>query len=129
VIAWTIWAAVGLYLWSLARGARWAWVAGCGCYLAHVAVAFGTVYGWSHAVAVAETARQTRELFGVEAGYGVWFNYVFTAVWAGDAAWWVWGEASRARRARWVTWLVQGYMGFMVAQGAVVVEVLRRVKG
>jgi hypothetical protein len=30
-----------------------------------VAVAFGTVYGWSHAVAVAETARQTRELFGV----------------------------------------------------------------
>ena len=45
------------------------------------------------------TARQTAELFRIRWGGGLYFNYVFTAVWAADVLWmWAKPEAYRARR-------------------------------
>jgi hypothetical protein len=102
------------------RAARVLWSAGVLVYLAHVAAAFHLVHGWSHQAALAETARQSRELFGVDAGFGLWFNYLFTAVWAGDAAWWWIDEDAYRRRARWISITVHAFIAFMFFNGAVV---------
>lgn len=64
--------------------ARWLSAAAYALYLAHVYLAFDQRYGWSHAAAYAETARQTRELFGLDWGGGIYFNYAFTLLWPVD---------------------------------------------
>ncbi|MBI2688847.1 MAG: hypothetical protein HYX27_21295 [Acidobacteria bacterium] len=125
MILWTIRIAALLYSIALVqiirgRDARVLWTAGCASYLAHVAAAFQWVYGWSHAIAVRETARQTRELFGLDWGVGIWFNYAFTLVWLGDVLWWWIAPESRERRADWIGKTIHGYMVWMFLNGAVV---------
>lgn len=100
--------------------ARALWSAGVVVYLAHVAAAFHLVHGWSHQAALVETARQTRELFGIESGFGLWFNYLFTVVWLADAAWWWIDEPGYRDRSAWVSGAVHGFIGFMFFNGAVV---------
>lgn len=126
--AWTIATArVALVLYAAAlivllRGgsARALWSAGVIAYLAHVTAAFHFVHEWSHQSALAETARQTRELFGVDSGFGLWFNYLFTVVWTADAAWWWIDEDGYGRRPRWVSVAVHAFIAFMFFNGAVV---------
>lgn len=120
VTLWTIRISTLLYLlalrdWIGGRGdrARALWAAGCGFYLLHVVAAFHFQYDWSHAVAVRETARQTKALFGVDDGSGIYWNYVFTAVWLGDVI-------LGANKKPWITWCVHGFMGFMFFNGAIV---------
>jgi hypothetical protein len=96
------------------------WTAGMLVYLVHVCAAFHVVHGWSHGAAVAETARQTRALFGVDTGVGIWFNYLFTAVWAADAAWWWLDPGGYHRRPAAATGAVHAFMAFMFFNGAVV---------
>jgi len=96
------------------------WTAGMVVYLAHVSAAFHYVHGWSHGAAVAETARQTHALFGVDTGAGIWFNYVFTAVWAADAGWWWLDPGGYHRRRGQVSAAVHGFLAFMFFNGAVV---------
>jgi hypothetical protein len=100
--------------------ARWLWTAGCLLYLAHVASAFHFVHGWSHQAAYRETARRTAELFGLSWGGGLYFNYLFTAVWVGDVLYWWRGLARYAARPRWYDALVQAFLAFMAFNGAVV---------
>ena len=102
------------------RLARLLWSAGLLAYLAHVGTAFHFVHGWSHQAAVVETARQTRELFGLETGVGIWFNYLFTAVWGADVAWWWLDEDSYVRRTVLVSAGVHAFLAFMFFNGAVV---------
>ncbi len=40
---------------------------------------------WSHSEAHAATAKQTRELMGVEFGAGIYFKYLFMLAWAYDS--------------------------------------------
>ena len=54
----------------------------------HVAAAFHYYYEWSHAVGLAETARQTEELTGMASGSGLYLNYLFTLVWLADGIYW-----------------------------------------
>lgn len=100
--------------------ARALWSAALVAYLAHVTAAFQIVHDWSHQAALAETARQTREMFGVDTGFGLWFNYLFTVVWAGDAAWWWIDEAGYRRRPAWVSIGMHAFLAFMFFNGAVV---------
>lgn len=129
----TVWTArVAAALWVcalvwMARGrwsrARWATVLGVVAYLAHVWCAFAFHYQWSHTVAYRETARQTGQLFGVDWGGGLWLNYLFTAVWAGEAvAVWRRPGWSRARVA------AQVFLGFIVVNGTVVVWVMKWIR-
>jgi len=99
---------------------RGLWTAGMLVYLVHVCAAFHVVHGWSHEAALAETALQTRELFGVDTGVGIWFNYLFTAVWATDVGWWWLDRAGYHRRSARVSATVHGFMAFMFFNGAVV---------
>ena len=90
--------------------ARWLSGAAYVLYLAHVYLAFDQRYGWSHAAAYAETARQTRELFGLDWGGGIYWNYAFTLLWPLDILF-----PGRA----WSGWL-HGFLIFMFVNGVFV---------
>jgi hypothetical protein len=96
----TIWSALALFAAGIVGRARlgdrassrawpWqVWIAGlCLCAI-HFALAFAVVHGWSHAAAERATAAQTKAVFGLDWGGGVYVNYLFLAVWALDA--WMW---------------------------------------
>src|SRR5829696_6401898 len=80
---------------------QWAWwsfTTGLLLAVFHTVVSFAVVHDWSHAHAVRSTALQTQEVYGIDAGWGVYVNYVFLAVWLADAWWW---RADPARPPRW----------------------------
>ena len=124
----TIWAALLLYAAGeygrtrrpATAWARPVWLLGAAAYLAHVAAAFAAHHGWSHAAAYAYTASRTEVLLGLPWGGGLWVNYAFTVLWAGEALWWGTMPGNYARRARaWMT-VVRGAFLFMIVNGAVV---------
>ena len=128
----TIWLALVLYALSdflrrrtrtrprLESWARWSWSAGLSVYLAHVAAAFHFYHDWSHAAAYADTARQTEDLFGINWGGGIYFNYAFTAVWLEDTLWWWLAPGSFQRRPRYVDATIRAFFLVMIFNAAVV---------
>lgn len=58
-----------------------AWIAGASALLVHIAGSYGLVHHWSHAEALDATARQSEQVVGVRAAWGVYVNFVFAAVW------------------------------------------------
>lgn len=130
---WTIRLALACYVaflagWLVARSprwpgvSRWLWTAGCVFFVLHVMAAFQFYHGWSNASAVAQTAKETKELLGVAFGEGIYFSYLFLAVWVLDVAlWWIVGPTYLSR-PRWLGWLVHGYLGFIALNGAIVFE-------
>ena len=120
--------AVGLLWLGCGRPRTWQrivrpiWTAGCGLFLIHVAAAFHYHYGWSHATALAETARETFEATGFRSGSGLYLNYLFTLLWVGDVMlWWLRPEAYLARARRYDLAL-HGFFLFMAFHATVVFE-------
>ncbi|MFM8471335.1 MAG: hypothetical protein ACKODH_15470 [Limisphaerales bacterium] len=68
------------------RTFRCVWLAGALLLLVHLLAAFHFKHHWSHAAAYADTARQTREVAGLDWGGGVYFNYLLVGLWLADAA-------------------------------------------
>jgi pyridoxal biosynthesis lyase PdxS len=83
--------------------------------------AFHFYYDWSHAVGMAETARQTAEQTGIRSGSGLVVNYLFTVIWVADAVyWWRVGlERYRVRPAS-VHGVLHAFFLLMVVNGTVV---------
>ena len=109
VTLWTVRAACVLYVLAARplAGAQTAlrssvWTLAFACYLGHVVSAFAFHYDWSHRAAYAETARQTAGLFKIQWGGGLYFNYLFTAIWAADVFWMWANPASYRSRPRWI---------------------------
>src|SRR5262245_33012813 len=100
--------------------ARALWAAGAALAAVHIAFAFHLRHAWSHASAVAETARQTEQLVGFRFGGGVFVNYAFLAVWTADALWWGLSPASFARRPPALDAAVRLFLLFIVVNGAIV---------
>jgi hypothetical protein len=103
----------------LRREVRWLWATGALAMAAHLVAAMHLRHEWSHALAVAETARQTLARFGLNWGGGIWFNYALTILWLADAVWaWrdleAWGRPSPWRACR------RAFFLFMWLNGAVV---------
>ncbi|HWZ31462.1 MAG TPA: hypothetical protein VNX18_09030 [Bryobacteraceae bacterium] len=109
---------MSLALWLKRRdaAARISWTLACAFYLAHVAAAFQFQHHWSHQAAYLETARQTADVFGVNWGGGLYFNYVFTVVWIADV-WWLWRNGARPP---WMTVAIHTFFGFMFFNATVV---------
>jgi hypothetical protein len=105
---------------SKLRRARLAWTVGFLVFLLHVACAFQFFYGWSNTMAYAETARRTAELVGLAWGGGLYANYAFTLLWAADVCWWWIAPSTYRARPCGVEWAVQGFLGFIAFNGAVV---------
>ena len=98
------------------------WTCAFALFVVHVLASFHFVHHWSHSAAYRATAKQTLELLGIEVGTGVYFNYLFLAVWAADVinAW------TNFSVGRWmVQWLLRiglMYMLFIAFNGVVVFE-------
>lgn len=127
---WTIWIALVLFAAGEAgrrRGARrgstpaWAWpvfAAGAVLSAIHVTLAMWLAHGWSHDSAVAVTARQTKAVYGLDWGGGVFANYAFVAVWAFDA--WRWRAGVARHGSDPLTWPIRIFFLVMIANGAIV---------
>jgi hypothetical protein len=133
VTRWTIRLSLLLYASALAarllgrggrgvnREARLAWTAGCGCLWLHMAAAFHFYHAWSHQAAYEATARDTQAIIGIPFGGGVYFNYVFAALWTADCvAWWRRGLDSVSARHVWMRAAVHAFMAFIVFNATVV---------
>jgi hypothetical protein len=89
----TIWIALTLFViaqYGLRRAGTAPWVlsiniAGLVLCVIHIVIAMASVHGWSHASAIEATARSAAAVYGLRWGGGVFVNYLFVAVWAGDA--------------------------------------------
>ena len=66
---------------AAATAARILLTLGAGLFAAHVASAFSVFYGWSHQLALDDTARQARDVTGWSAGWGIYLNYLFLFSW------------------------------------------------
>lgn len=98
---------------------RLVWTIGCGLFVAHVIAAFGYYHHFSHEAAYDETARQTQAQLGFAIGGGIYFSYLFLAVWIVDAAWrWI----APGTRPSWFDWPLHAYMFFIAFNGAIVFE-------
>ncbi len=110
--------------WSLARGL---WTLGLILTVVHVLAVFHFIHGWDHAVAVEHTASKVAEMtvaWGFPPwrfGEGLYFNYVFLALWAFDCgSWWWLGHTGYAARGRWLTAIIFAALAFIVIQATVV---------
>jgi hypothetical protein len=96
------------------RSVRWCWTWAAVCFFAHVIAAFQFFYHWSHHIAF----DQTRQTSGF--GAGIYFSYLFTAVWAADVAWWWLRPTGYAARPKWISRGLHAFMAFMIFNGTVV---------
>lgn len=99
-------------LWSLACLLTWA----------HVLLAFHTHHHWSHAEAYEHTATETARKVGLNWGGGIWFNYLFLALWSVDAIWWWCRPESYQARAGWISIALHAYLAFIAFNATVVFE-------
>ncbi len=102
------------------NAARCCWTAGLLLLAAHIVAVFGVYHHWSHAEALAHTARRTAELTSWHWGGGLYFNYLFLALWIVDVLWWWRNPASYVRRACWIEATIQGYLAFIVVNATIV---------
>ena len=99
---------------------RWLWTVGWLLAVVHVVCVFQLDHGWSHARAVADTARRTAEQTGWEFGGGVYFNYAFLLVWGLDAgSSWLAPQHYHCR-SRVLTAAIVGYLLFIAFNSTVV---------
>ena len=69
----------------LLDGAKHIWLLGSFFSLLHAMAAMIFYHHGSHALAAADTARQTQALLGISVGAGIYFNYAFVLIWLVDA--------------------------------------------
>lgn len=105
---------------GVARIAAALWGIGCAFYIVHVTCAFAYFHHWSHAAALEHTAVRSAEVVGVRFGGGLYFNYLFTALWIGDAAWMLFGRDGYRRRSKCYDLAMHGFLLFMVVNAVVV---------
>jgi hypothetical protein len=73
------------------------WFLGAWAFLLHVVIAFTFGHGWSHAAAYEHVERASGF------GEGLYVSYLFTLVWAADAAWLTMWSRSYEPTPRWST--------------------------
>jgi len=100
--------------------ARITWSIACAFYLAHVVAAFQSVHHWSHTAAYRETARQTAQVFAIDWGGGLYFNYLFTLIWIADALYWWQAGLQKYRNRHWIGAAVHFFMAFIFFNATVV---------
>jgi len=123
ILATALWAAaevVRLVRPHAIEPARQLWTAALILAVLHAALAFASVYGWSHHTAMLATARQTASVTGLEWGGGLFVNYLFLAAWTLDTLWWWRAPAARLARSPRLEQLRLACFVFMFINGAIV---------
>jgi len=123
--------AVATAAWAAAEYLRWRaparfaafralWSSGVLLLIGHAIAVFHFIHGWSHAAALAHTARQTAAFTGFNWPWGLYINYGFIALWLLDCAWSWWDSDSYQRGSRTVGDWRLGVFLFMFVNGAVI---------
>ena len=99
--------------------ARRLWTISLALALLHAVVAFELVYQWSHEAASVDTARQTAAVTGIVWGGGIYVNYLFLALWLGDAFWWWIAPGAYIRRSVRIERARLALFVFMFVNGAI----------
>ena len=105
------------------RGYVGAWsISATGAILlaAHIVVAMAVRHGWSHALAVEATARQTSDVFGLNWGGGVYVNYVFAVVWIAELFVWRQWPEGYALQPLWIKWSLRAFYAVIIVSAAVI---------
>ena len=103
--------------------ARNFWTIACASLIIHVAFAYHFYHAWSHASAYVETAVQTKEVYGVNWGGGVFINYALMLGWMADVALWWWhGLESYRRRPKAFNIAWHAFLFFIFFNATVVFE-------
>ena len=105
---------------SLRPAARLLFLLGALLCVVHLLIAMQAVHGWDHRAAVAATAAQTAQVYGVPWGGGVYVNYLLAAVWIADALQRVLSPTSAARRSRALVWTLRAFYFVVVVNAAVI---------
>lgn len=98
---------------------RAVWTAGCISLAVHVLTAMHFEHGWSHAAAFRHTARQTRDIVGIDWGGGLYFNYALVMLWTVDVTL-LWARPKATRRLVWFHRLNEWFCAFMILNATVV---------
>ena len=85
--------------------------------LAHITLAMGSVHGWSQEAAARATAVQTESVYGWRWGGGLFVNYLFVIVWAGDA---FFRTRPNGSYGAGVTWALRIFYGVVIFNAAIV---------
>jgi hypothetical protein len=102
------------------RMVRTLWTISCAFFVAHIVSAFHYSYHWSHEEAIQSTAKQTRDLLGMEFGEGLYFSYGFLLLWIADVIFW-WRQPWRyLSRPTTLSLAVHSYLFFIAFNGAVI---------
>jgi hypothetical protein len=106
--------------WPRESRARALFAGGLVALAVHSVLALGLRYGWSHAAAARDTARQTEEVTGLGFTGGLYVNELFLLLWAVELLWW-WHDPSGYRgRGRAFEWPVRAFFLTMFVSGAIV---------
>ncbi len=105
-----------------ARCERWTYAAGGVLMVVHVLVAYGLFHRWSHSAALAHTAEQTRQVVGWAFAGGLYFNFLFVAVYLADIAWRARVGGWKQRKPRAIAYTIDSCLWFIVAMSTVVFE-------
>lgn len=102
---------------------RGAWLASCAglvvCVL-HIVLAMAVRHHWSHASALAGTARLTEEVYGVAWAGGLYVNYLFVAVWLVELVRWGRGRSYPQRQPAWAIWAIRTFFFVIVINATVI---------
>lgn len=112
---------LGSRAWSTRYSAwlRVIWTVGCVFFCLHVYCAFAFYHHFSHQAAFDTTAQETKAMLGTAFGEGIYFSYVFLAIWVLDCVrQWLPVE----NLPTWLSWCVHGYLFFIALNGALVFE-------
>ena len=136
LLYWTVWLALAAFTaGEFAKVRRWsgAWstsATGAILLTIHILIAMAVRHGWSQTAALEATARQTRQMFGLDWGGGVYVNYLFAGVWIAELfVWRQWPDGYRLRPG-WIRWTLRAFYFVIIASGAVTFAVgWRRILG
>jgi len=126
-----IWISVWLYalagcdLWRgrMTARTRWLWTVACLGMVVHIIAAMNWVHHWSWEHVWEATARRTEEMAGWYWGGGVIINLVTVSLWVLEVASWWTVSAERHPWPVWLRVLWQGWLLFMMLNGAIVFAV------
>ena len=96
------------------------WSFGAIACVVHVALAMASHDRWSHASALADTARQTEAVYGLAWGGGLYVNYLFVAVWLVELVRWARDPTYLQRQPAWATWATRAFFFVIVINATVI---------
>jgi hypothetical protein len=119
---WTIWISLALFAAGEVLKPR-AWLVsafGLVVLIIHVAIAMDVRHGWSHSAAIAATARQTFDVYGLRWGGGYFVNYAFMAAWIAELAVWRMSPDAYLRWSGWPRTVLRAFYLVMIVNAAIV---------